>query len=148
MKVILLADVKKLGQKGDVVDVAEGYARNYLIPKGLAKQATEGSLKELKVVKEREAARRQEQLAEAREQASRLEGKVVVISGKAGDKGRLFGSVTNKEVAEAIHDQYQVEIDRRKIELKEAIKAVGEYPIKVKLHPKVSATMTVRVVSE
>lgn len=148
MKVILLADVKKLGQKGQVVEVAEGYARNYLIPKGLAKQATEGSLKELKVVKEREAARQQEQLEQARETAARLEGKVVTIISKSGDKGRLFGSVTNKEVAEAIGEQYQVAIDRRKIELKEAIKTIGEYEIKAKLHPKVAAKMIVRVVSE
>ena len=148
MKVILLTDVKKLGQKGDVVEVAEGYARNYLIPKGLAKPATEGSLKELKVVKEREAAQKQKQLEQAKELASRLEGKDIIITSKAGDKGRLFGSVTNKEVAEAIHAQYQVEVDRRKVELKEAIKALGEYPVKVQLHPKVSANMTVRVVSE
>lgn len=94
------------------------------------------------------AKHQQEQLEQARETAARLEGKVVTIISKSGDKGRLFGSVTNKEVAEAIGEQYQVAIDRRKIELKEAIKAIGEYEIKAKLHPKVAAKMIVRVVSE
>lgn len=148
MKVILLSDVKKLGQKGDVVEVAEGYARNYLIPKGLAKEATAGSLKELKAIKAKQAAQEQQQLEQARQIASKLEGQSIQITSKAGDKGRLFGSVTNKEVAEALEAQFQVDIDRRKIEMKEAIKSLGDYPIKVKIHPQVAANMTVRVVGE
>lgn len=148
MKVILLSDVKKLGQKGDVVEVAEGYARNYLIPKGLAKEATAGSLKELKAIKAKQAAEEKQQLEQARRIASKLEGQSIQITSKAGDKGRLFGSVTNKEVAEALEAQFQVDIDRRKIELKEAIKSLGDYPIKVKIHPQVAANMTVRVVGE
>lgn len=148
MKVILLSDVKKLGQKGDVVDVAEGYARNYLLPKGLAKEATAGSLKELNAIKERQLAREKEQLEQAKKLAAKLNGQAVQITSKAGDKGRLFGSVTNKEVAEAIAAQFQVDIDRRKIELKDAIKSLGEYPVKVKIHPQVTAEMIVRVVGE
>lgn len=148
MKVILLSDVKKLGQKGDVVEVAEGYARNYLIPKGLAKEATEGSLRELQAIKEKQLAREREQLEQAKQLAAKLHGQAVQITGKAGDKGRLFGSVTNKEVAEAIAAQFQVDIDRRKIELKEAIKSLGDYPVKVKIHPQVTADIIVRVVSE
>lgn len=148
MKVILLSDVKKLGQKGDVVEVAEGYARNYLIPKGLAREATAGSLKELKAIKAKQAAQEKQQLEQARQIASKLEGQAIQIISKAGDKGRLFGSVTNKEVAEALEAQFDVEIDRRKIELKEAIKSLGDYPIKVKIHPQVAANMTVRVVGE
>lgn len=148
MKVILLSDVKSLGHKGDVVEVAEGYARNYLIPKGLAKEATGGSLRELQAIKEKQQAREKEQLEQAKQLAAKLHGQAVRITSKAGDKGRLFGSVTNKEVAEAIAAQFQVDIDRRKIELKEAIKALGEYPVKVRIHPQVTADMIVRVVGE
>ncbi|HHY61252.1 MAG TPA: 50S ribosomal protein L9 [Clostridia bacterium] len=148
MKVILLSDVKSLGHKGDVVEVAEGYARNYLIPKGLAKEATAGSLRELQAIKEKQQAREKEQLEQAKQLAAKLHGQAVRITSKAGDKGRLFGSVTNKEVAEAIAAQFQVDIDRRKIELKEAIKALGEYPVKVRIHPQVTADMIVRVVGE
>lgn len=148
MKVILLEDVKKLGQKGDVVDVAEGYARNYLMPKGLAKEATAGGLKALKAVKEREAEQQKRQLKKAQELAEQLDGKVVTIITRAGEKGRLFGSVTNKEVAEVIKAQFQVEMDRRKIELNEAIKSLGDYTIKVKLHPQIAAKMIVRVANE
>lgn len=148
MKVILLEDVAKLGQKGEVVDVADGYARNYLMPRGLVKQATAGGLKELKVVKEREAEHKKKQKKKAQALADQLEGKAVDIITKAGDKGRLFGSVTNKEIAEAIHGQYQVKVDRRKIDLKEAIKSLGEHSVSVKIHPEVAANMVVRVVSE
>lgn len=148
MKVILLQDVKKLGQEGDVVEVAEGYGRNYLIPKGMAELATSGGLRALKKVKEQEARLREKQKQQAQKLADKLNDKAVSITTKAGDKGRLFGSVTNKEIAEAIDEQYEVIVDRRKIELSEPIKALGDHPIKVKLHPQVVAEMIVRVVSE
>lgn len=106
MKVILLKDVKNLGVKGSVVEVAEGYGRNYLIPKGFAKLATEGSLKEVEEHQARENAKAKKQLEQAEKMGSKIAGKVVEIPAKAGEGGRLFGSVTNKEVADAIENQY------------------------------------------
>ncbi|MFA5535978.1 MAG: 50S ribosomal protein L9 [Bacillota bacterium] len=145
MKVILLKDVKKLGEKGDVVDVAEGYGRNYLVPRGLAKPATKGSLKEVEELQAREGARAQKQLETAQGLGGKLAGKVVEIPAKAGDKGRLFGSVTNKEVADAIEAQYKIKIDRRKIDLADGIKSLGDHPVTIKLHAQVTVEMIVRV---
>ncbi len=145
MKVILLEDVKKLGGKGSVIDVAEGYGRNYLIPRGLAKLATEGSLKEVEAHQAREGAKAQKQLEIAQKIGGKLAGKIIEIPAKAGEKGRLFGSVTNKEVADAIEAQYEVKIERRKIDLADGIKSLGDHPIKIKLHPQVTAEMIVRV---
>lgn len=147
MKVILLKDVKNLGEKGSVVDVAEGYGRNYLIPKGIAKLATEGGLKEVEEHQAREEAKAKKQLEQAEKLGSKIAGKVVEIPTKAGETGRLFGSVTNKEVADAIETQYSVKIDRRKIELQEGIKSLGDHPVKIKLHPQVNIEMIVRVFS-
>lgn len=148
MKVILLKDVKNLGVKGSVVEVAEGYGRNYLIPKGFAKLATEGSLKEVEEHQARENAKAKKQLEQAEKMGSKIAGKVVEIPAKAGEGGRLFGSVTNKEVADAIENQYGVKIERRKIELQEGIKTLGDHPVKIKLHSKVNIEMIVRVVGQ
>ncbi|MGI6553172.1 MAG: 50S ribosomal protein L9 [Clostridia bacterium] len=148
MKVILLQDVKKLGQKGDVVEVADGYGRNYLLPRGLAKEATPGNLRELEAVKRQQAEKQSKELEEARMLAAKLSGETVSIRVKSGEKGKLFGSVTSKEIAETISAQFGEEIDKRKVELPEAIKTLGDFPVKIKLHPQAVAELTVRVVAE
>jgi large subunit ribosomal protein L9 len=148
MKVILLQDVKKLGQKGDVVEVAAGYGRNYLLPRGLAKEATPGNLRELEAVKRQQAEKQSKELEEARMLAAKLSGETVSIRVKSGEKGKLFGSVTSKEIAETISAQFGEEIDKRKVELPEAIKTLGDFPVKIKLHPQAVAELTVRVVAE
>ncbi len=148
MEVILLVDVADLGNRGQVVQVADGYARNYLIPRGLAVPATTGRLKELN--RERELKKQKEHQAylEAGKLAGHLEGKALKISSRAGEGGKLFGSVTNKEVALALKKSLQVDIDRRKIELSGPIKALGTYPVVLKLHPQVQAQILVQVVAE
>ncbi|MDN5363276.1 MAG: large subunit ribosomal protein [Eubacteriales bacterium] len=145
MKVILKQDVKKLGKKGDVVEVAEGYARNYLLPRGLAVEASAGNLKTLQKQKEAEQRRREEEKAEALRIAEKLKEITVVVHGKAGENGRLFGSVTAKDVAEALARDFGIKIDRRKMQLEEPIKAVGVYYIPVRLHAEVEATVKVHV---
>lgn len=145
MRVILQTDVNKLGTGGEVVEVADGYARNYLFPRNLAIPATPQALAEVKTreaaVKNREA----KELEKYRLVAERLEDKEILIKARAGEGERLFGSVTAKEIALAVKDQLGEEVDRRKIELKEPIKAVGQYRIKIKLHPEVAARVIVKV---
>jgi large subunit ribosomal protein L9 len=148
MKVILVADVPKLGNRGTVVEVAEGYARNYLLPRGLAVEATAGRMKELNREKKRQEEKKSQELEQARRQAGLLNGAVVQVTTRAGDKGKLFGSVTNKEIAQAIKNTFHVDIDRRKIDLKEPIKALGSYEVTLKLHPEIQARLRVQVVAE
>lgn len=145
MKVILNEDVKKLGKKNEIVNVSDGYARNFLFPKNLAKEATPGNLKEVELAKKREADKKEQELQEARELADKLKNKTIHLSSKVGGNGKLFGSITNKEIAEALQSQFSVSIDKRKIELDEHIKALGSYEITIKLHPKVNAVMLVQV---
>ncbi|MDN5361677.1 MAG: large subunit ribosomal protein [Moorella sp. (in: firmicutes)] len=148
MKVILTADVAKLGQRGSLVEVSEGYARNYLLPRGLAMEATAGRMKELDQEKKRREKKESQELENARRQAARLDGAVVKVTTRAGEMGKLFGSVTNKEIAEAIKNTFHITLDRRKIDLKEPIKALGGYEVTLKLHPTVQARLQVQVVAE
>ena len=148
MKVILTADVAKLGQRGTLVEVSEGYARNYLLPRGLAVEATAGRMKELDQEKKRREKRESQELENARRQAARLNSAVVKVTTRAGEMGKLFGSVTNKEIAEAIKNTFHIALDRRKIDLKEPIKALGSYEVTLKLHPAVQARLQVQVVAE
>lgn len=145
MKVILKEDVKKLGKKGDIVKVADGYGRNYLLPKGLAEVATESNLNELKNKEKVRKRKEKERIAEARELAARLEKEKFVISVKAGENGRLFGSVTTKDIAEAVK-KAGYEIDKRKIDLNEHIKSLGTHRVNVKIYEDISATLKVQVV--
>lgn len=145
MKVILSQDVKNLGKKGELVEVAEGYGRNFLIPRGLAVEATSGNLKRLQHDKEAEKARRQREEAEARAVAERLNEANLVLKVKAGEAGRLFGSVTSQEIAAAAQQTLGVKLDRRKIELEEPIKALGTYSVGVRLLPGINATLRVTV---
>ncbi|HHX62018.1 MAG TPA: 50S ribosomal protein L9 [Epulopiscium sp.] len=143
MKVILLEDVKKLGKKGDLVEVKDGYAKNALLPAGLAIEATNKAVNERNLKEKATNRRKEEELQEAKELAAKLNDKKVEIAVKVGENGKLFGSVTSKEIAEQVKIQLGYAVDRKKITLKEPIKAVGTYNIPVKVHPKVTATVIV-----
>ncbi len=145
MKVILLQDVKSLGKKDQIVEVNDGYARNFILPKKLGVEASSGNLNTLKLQKANEAKVAAETLAKAKEFAEELSKLTVVVKMKAGEGGRAFGSVSSKEIAEEAKKQHGVEIDKKKIVLPEAIKAFGAYEITVKLHPEVQAKLKVKV---
>lgn len=145
MKVILLEDVKALGKKGQVVDVNDGYARNFILKKKLGMEATGQNMNDLKLQKANEAKIAQEQLEAAQAQAKTLEEKSVTVHIKAGESGKTFGSVSSKEIAAAYKEQCGMEIDKKKIQLPEAIKTFGVHEIPVKLHPKVTGTLKVKV---
>ena len=145
MKVILTQEVEKLGASHELVEVAEGYARNYLMPRSLAVPATKSALANLESMK-RVANRRIERLrGAAEEQAKTFDGKSVVIEARTGEGGRLFGSVTTADVAEALQKQFGVEIDRKQIQLAESIRSAGEYSVPVSLHRDVKPTITLQV---
>ena len=148
MKVILQADVKGQGKKGDYVEVSDGYARNFLLPRGLALEANSTNLNALKGKKEAEEYRRQQDLEQAEETAKKLSEITVQLKAKAGDNGKLFGSVTAKEIAEGIEKQLGVTLEKRKIVLKDDIKAFGSYTIEVKIYNGVSANVFVVVGEE
>ncbi len=145
MKVILLADVKGVGKKEQIVNASEGYAKNYLFPKNLAVEANAGNMKKLDNKHKLEAQKAQEELDAARAVADRIEKLNVNIKVKVGNNGKLFGAVTNKEIAAALNEQHNLEIDKKKIVLNEAIKTTGEKEVNVKLHPKVTAKLKVLV---
>lgn len=147
MKVILLADVKGTGKKEEIVNVSDGYARNFLFPKKLAVEATPGASKEIERKKEAERKREMERRAAADKKAMSLRGKVITVKAKCGAQGRLYGSVTGQEIADALNAQYQVAVDKRKIDMGDPIRTVGESEVVVKLYPEISAKMTVRVVA-
>ena len=144
MKVILLADVKGQGKKGELCNVSEGYARNFLFPKKLATVADNTALNELKNREEAAAHHKQEEINKAKETAALLDGKTVTVKAKAGQGGKLFGSVTSKEIAMEIENSLKVKIDRKKMNVAD-IKNFGEYTAEVKLYPGISAKLTVIV---
>ncbi len=145
MKVILLQDVKSLGKKGDIVDVNDGYARNYVLPKKLGVEANGKNMNDLKLQKANTEKIAKEQLEAAQEFAASMEQEEVVVSIKAGEGGRTFGSVSTKEIALAYKEQCGKEIDKKKIQLTDAIKNFGVYEVGVKLHPKVTGKLKVKV---
>ena len=147
MKVIFLKDVKGQGKKGDVKEVSEGYVRNFLLPKGLAKIASDGNLKTLEVQNASEQKRKEKEKEDAKTLAARIEELTVVVKAKAGEGGRLFGAVTSKQIAEAL-EATGIKIDKRKIELDEPIRALGFTNVPVKLHPEVKAKMKVQTAEE
>ncbi|MHB1653231.1 MAG: 50S ribosomal protein L9 [Desulfitobacteriaceae bacterium] len=146
MKVILNADVKGTGKKGQIIEVADGYARNFLVPKGLAMEATAGNIQALVNKKASEARRKEQEKQTAVDLAAKLESLIVEVVSKTGEGGRLFGSVTNKEIADTLKKRYAIDMDKRKLELKEPIKTVGTYTVQAKLHPEVNAKFQIRVV--
>lgn len=148
MKVILLEDVKSLGKKGEIVNVSDGYARNYVLPKKLGVEANAANMNDLKLQKANADKIAQEQLEAAQELAALLETKEVVLKMRSGEGGRAFGSISSKEIAAAAKQQCALEIDKKKIQLPEAIKALGVYEVSVKLHTKVTGKLRVKVVEE
>ena len=148
MKVILLADVKSLGKKGDIVEVNSGYARNFVLPKKLGVEATRKALNDLKLQKQNDDKIAAEKLAEAKDLAARLEKTKVKAVIKVGEGGRTFGSISSKEIAEILKKQENINVDKKKIVVKDAIKAVGEYTVQVKLHPEVTADLKLSVEGE
>jgi large subunit ribosomal protein L9 len=147
-KVVLREDVKKLGKKGDIIEVAEGYARNFLIPRGLAVEASKGVMKEVSLVKDSQAKKEARQEQEARELASRLQGAEVTVKARAGEGGKLYGAVTSRDVAAELERSFSQKIDRRKIEIPEPIKTPGVYPVQIRLYPGVQVEITLNVVVE
>ncbi len=147
MKVILLQDVRAQGKKGDVIEVSEGYARNMLIKKKLAVEATPKALNDLKLRQQNKIKVDAENLAAAQEFAKEIEGWKVETTIKTGEGDRVFGSVSSKEISAAVKAQYGKELDKKKIVLDEPIKSLGTHEVKVKLHPEVMATMDVHVSS-
>lgn len=148
MIVILQKDLKGTGKAGDVVKVSDGYARNMLIPKGIAKEATEGNVKNLEKQKEIAAEKKAEQKAAAQEAAKKIEALSVTIKTKGGEGGRLFGSITSKDIAGALADQHKIKVDKKKINLSSPIKQTGEQMISIKLFPEVSASLKVIITAE
>ena len=146
MKVILTADVKGQGKKGELKEVSEGYARNYLIPRGLAMKATADNLNALALKEKAKAAQAAKEKAQAQEHAKQLESCVVKVKARGGENGKLFGSVTNKEVADALKEQYGIELEKNRIILEENIKSFGSYELRCKLGYEVSGTIHLLVV--
>lgn len=145
MLVILNKDVKGTGKAGDIVKVSDGYARNMLFPKGLATEATNNNVKALEKQKAAEAQRKADEKAAAQELAKKLEDVKVVIKTKSGEGGRLFGSITSKDIADETKKQTGLVIDKKKIQLNSPIKNMGKFDIKVKLYPEVVGVLTVEV---
>jgi large subunit ribosomal protein L9 len=147
MKIILLSDVKPLGTTGNVIEVADGYARNYLLPRGLAAEASKGSLALLEQQRRAKARRDAEAVANAEALGKQLEDLQLTVPAKAGGNGKLFGAVTNANVAEAIHAALGIDIDRHKIEIPDNIKSLGSYPVEIRLGKNLVAKTTVKVVA-
>ncbi|MCR5715822.1 MAG: 50S ribosomal protein L9 [Lachnospiraceae bacterium] len=146
MKVILTEDVKKLGKKGEIVNVNDGYARNFILPQKKGLEATAANLNDLKLQKNKEQKIAQQVLEEAQQLAQEMSTKEITVKVKAGDNGKLFGAVSSKEIAEEAKKQCDLTIDKKKIQLDDAIKAFGVYEVKVKLHPQVQGSLKVHVV--
>lgn len=148
MKVILLKDVKGMGKAGDLVNAKDGYSRNYLIPRNIAIEATADNLKKWEESKAKEAAQKEKEMKEALDLKEKIESLTVNIKAKGGTEGRLFGSVTSQDISTALMDQHKIDIDKRKIELKDNIKTTGITEVEVKVYPDVSATLKVDVAAE
>ncbi|OPJ55431.1 50S ribosomal protein L9 [Alkalithermobacter paradoxus] len=145
MKVILLQDIKGTGKKGQVVNVSDGYARNYLIPKGLVKEATDSNLKVLNEQVKAEKIREDREFQEAKELGVLMEKLVVTLYSKAGEGGRLFGSITSKDIADNLKKKHNISVDKRKILLNDPIKSLGSMYVEIKIHPKVVTKVKVEV---
>ena len=148
MKVVLRDDVEKLGLKGDIVDVADGYARNFLVPRGLAIRAEAGVVRQADAMRRNRSAREQRDREAAQALADRLGGRTLSIAARAGEGGKLFGSITAADIVAAVQEQLGVEIDRRRLGLDEPLKELGVVELPVRLHSDVVATLTIDVVAQ
>jgi large subunit ribosomal protein L9 len=147
VKIILRSDVADVGKKGDIVEVADGFARNYLVPKGFALKATNGNIEQAASMRRSRDVRDAKDRSAAEEVAQKLVPKVITVKAKAGAEGRLFGSVTSADVATAVQEQTGIELDRRKLHLDEPIKSLGTHQVATRLHTDVEFAITVEVVS-
>lgn len=148
MKVILLADVKGKGKKGQLVDVSDGYARNFLLPKNLAQEATKAAMNDFAGKEDSARFHKEQEIAAAKETARKLEGQTVTMRAKAGENGKLFGSITGQAVAEAIKMQLHVVVDKRKVVVGDGIKSIGTTSVEIKVYPEISAKINVQVEEE
>lgn len=148
MKVILLDNIKGVGKKDEVINASDGYARNYLFPKKLAIEATKENLGKLESKNEANKFKKQNEKNDAIEVANKLKELVLTIKVKAGENGKIFGGVTSKEISENLKEQYKIEIDKKKIEVKETIKNIGRFTINIKLYEGVNAKLTVNIIAE
>lgn len=148
MKVILLKDVKDLGKEGELINVKDGYARNFLFPRNLAVEANPKNMRKWKERKKQEEARAQEEHGEAMKLKEKIESLKLEMEGKAGEGGRLFGSITSKDIADALKSKHKIEIDRRKIELKDNIKSLGDTSVSIRIYPEVLANLKIQVVEK
>lgn len=148
MKVILLEDVVKVGKKGELVEVSDGFARNVLFRKKQAIEATKNSINEINLKNKADQKKRQEELEEAKVLGEKLKGMSVTVSIKVGSDGRVFGSVSSKEIVKAAHEQLELELDKKKLVMKDSIKSLGTHTVKVKIHPKVTSELSIKVIQE
>lgn len=146
MQVILMEDVKSLGKKGQLVDVSDGYANNFLLPKKKACLATKSNINELNLKEKAQERKKEEELKAAQQLSEKLNKASIKITANIGDNGKLFGSITNKEIAVELEKQYGIKIDKKKIVLDDVIKNLGTHNVTIKLHPKVTATVNVQIV--
>lgn len=148
MKVILLDNIKGVGKKDEIINASDGYARNYLFPKKLAVEATKENLGKLESKNEANKFKKQNEKNDAIEVANKLKELVLTIKVKAGENGKIFGGVTSKEISENLKEQYKIEIDKKKIEVKETIKNIGRFTINIKLYEGVNAKLTANIIAE
>jgi len=145
MDIILTQDVKALGKKGEIVKVSDGYARNFIMPKKLGMEATKQNLHDLNTQKAAELKKQKELLEEAKNYAKKLEELTIKVSIKAGEGGKTFGSISTKEIAAAAKEQFNIDLDKKKLQLNDPIKNAGSYTVPVKIHPQVTAEMKIKV---
>lgn len=148
MKVILKENIDNLGYIGDTVEVNKGYARNFLFPRGLAMEYSIGNQKSIEHLKKKEWEKRNRELMEAKELGARIDRLELIFRVKAGKDGKLFGSITNKDIAQYLLDNHQIEIDRKKIEQNENLKKIGEYVVNIRLHKEVNSSLNIKIVQE
>lgn len=148
MKVILLKDVKGLGKKGELVNAKDGYARNYLLPKNLVVEATSENVKKLREEKKIQKEKEKEEYENAIKFKEKIENSIIELKSKAGEGGKLFGSITSKDISTALKKQHKMKIDKKKIDLKDNIKSLGVTNVEIKVYPKVTATLRVKVTEE
>ena len=148
MKVILKEDVKGTGKKGEMVNVKDGYARNFLIPRGLAVEATTENINIMKARKQAENTKKEKEMAKAREMAEKLGKTTVVIKTKAGENGKLFGSITSKDISDKLKSDYKIDIDKKKFNMPEPIRTLGTCEVEIKLYPEINAKLNVKVEQE
>ncbi len=148
MKLILLQDVKGQGKKGELIEVSDGYGRNFLLPKNLAKKADNQGVSELHSKDKAEKFKKATEIENAKSLKAKLEELTLKISAKAGQGGKLFGTVTSKEIAAELLSSYKIDLDKRKIHLDEPIKTIGAHIVKIKLYPEINATLTINIIAE